>query len=231
MYKTSHLVIAMLALIVASVVHAKEYQSSFGPTLDIPDNWLVLTKQVIQDDPALTNPTSASFGGFNADMIKDLKAKVEAGSLEVFFDRATSDATFADNINVRQGTGKVPDGPDAVKAACDQYAKALARLAKRDLAVTTCEVRTVGARSSFYVEYEGVDAGTVTMQYQIPRRDGRMIYLTATCKRASLDKVRPDFEAIVRSIKFLQPASSVPGTPQGPAAGPAQTATLAGANP
>ncbi len=103
---------------------------------------------------------------------------------------------------MRVGQGKIPGTPDETKAKCTAYAQALAKFAKRTLAVATCESRTVGALPMFYVEYEGFVAGTVTMQYQVARPDGKLVFVTATCKRASLDKFRPDFEAIVKSIRF-----------------------------
>ena len=40
------------------------------------------------------------------------------------------------------------------------------------------------------------------MQYQFARPDGKLIFVTATCKRTSLDKFRPEFEAIVKSMRF-----------------------------
>ena len=45
-------------------------------------------------------------------------------------------------------------------------------------------------------------AGTVTMQYQIPRPNNEVLLVTATCKQASVEKIRPEFEEIVRSIRF-----------------------------
>ena len=186
------IVLAVLVL-VGSVLAApaKEYQSSFGFTFDAPDAWLVMTKQELA-----TNPVFA-----NAD--PGLKAKVDGGSVEIFYNRATSDATFTDIIDVKRGgQGTIPSGPEAVKAQCEAYAKALAKAAGRPLAVAMCEDRSVGALKAFYVEYEGRVAGAVTMQYQLARPDGKLLFVTATCKQASLDKFRPDFEAIVKSIKF-----------------------------
>ena len=89
-----------------------------------------------------------------------------------------------------------------IRDRCTAYTQALAKVAKRALAVATCESRTIGPLKTFYVEYEGVVAGTVTMQYQLARPDGKLIFVTATCKRTTLDKFRPDFEAIVKSIRF-----------------------------
>lgn len=186
------IVLAVLVL-VGSVLaaSAKEYQSSFGFTFNAPDAWLVMTKQELA-----TNPVFAS-----AD--PGLKAKVDGGSVEIFYNRATSDATFTDIIDVKRGgQGTIPSDPEAVKAQCEAYAKALAKAAGRPLAVATCEDRSVGALKAFYVEYEGRVAGTVAMQYQLARPDGKLLFVTATCKQASLDKFRPDFEAIVKSIKF-----------------------------
>ncbi|MDD5563239.1 MAG: hypothetical protein PHQ91_05965 [Thermoanaerobaculaceae bacterium] len=194
--------LAVVLLTLAVSASAKEYQSSFGFTVDIPDNWLALTKLAIEENPALAGAPGANVGTLDPKVLQDLKAKVENGDFEMFFDRATSDAAFADNINVRVGQGKIPGTPDETKAKCTAYAQALAKFAKRTLAVAPCETRTVGALPMFYVEYEGFVAGTVTMQYQVARPDGKLIFLTATCKRASLDKFRPDFEAIVKSIRF-----------------------------
>ncbi len=194
--------VAVVLLTLAVSASAKEYQSSFGFTVDIPDNWLALTKLAIEENPALAGAPGANVGTIDSKMLQDLKTKVENGEFEMFFDRTTSDATFADNINVRLGQGKIPGTPEETKAKCTAYAQALAKFAKRTLAVAPCESRTVGALKAFYVEYEGFVAGTVTMQYQFARADGKLIFLTATCKRTSLDQFRPEFEAIVKSMRF-----------------------------
>ncbi len=170
---------------------AKDYPSSFGFTFNAPEGWLIMTK-----------PELASNAVF-ASADPGLKAKVQAGSVEIFYDRATSDATFTDFIDVKLGAkGVIPSNPEGVTARCTAFAQALAKSVGRTLAVTTCEGRDLGAMKTFYVEYEGRVAGTVMMQYQLVRPDGRLLFVTGTCKRATLDKFRPDFEAIVKSIKF-----------------------------
>lgn len=175
----------------AFAARAGDYQSSFGFTFSAPDGWLVLTKKELA-----TNPVFAS-----AD--PGVKAKVDGGSVEIFYNRVTSDATFTDFIDVKPGArGAVPSSPEGVKARCTAFAQALAKSVGRPLAVATCENRDVGALKVFYVEYEGRVAGTVMMQYQLVRPDGRLLFVTGTCKRATLDKFRPDFEAIVKSIRF-----------------------------
>jgi len=185
--------LAIVLLMAATAALGKEYPSSYGFTMDVPDNWLVITKQAIQEDPAV----------YEAASLKDFVPKVQSGASEFLFNRTTSDATLWDNINVRLGgQGKIPTTPDAVKAECAAYSAALAKAVGRTLAVATCESRNAGASQAFYVEYEGRLAGTVTMQYQLVRPDNKLVFVTATCKRISLDKFRPDFEAIVRSIKF-----------------------------
>ena len=189
MKKFAAAVLGVLA--VAASASAKDYQSSFGFTFAAPDGWLVMTKSELA-----TNPVFAS-----ADA--GLKAKVAAGAVEIFYDRTTSDATFTDYVDVKLGRkGTVPSSPDEVKAACTAYTTKLAAVAKRPLAVAACESRSVGTAKAFYVEYDGFVTGTVTMQYQIARPDGKLFYVTATCKKTSLPKFRPDFEAIVKSIHF-----------------------------
>ncbi len=193
---------AVVALAVASVAVAREYQSSFGFAVDVPDNWLVLTKQAIAENAALAAPPDVKVGAINPDILRDLRAKVESGLIEMFFDRTTSDATFADNINVLVKQGQAPTSSDRARRACEAYPGLLAKYAGRGLKVEGCESRNVGSLQAFYVEYEGVVAGTVTMQYQFSRPDNHLLLVTATCKRASLDEVRPEFEGIVRSIRL-----------------------------
>ena len=184
-------VLALAGLMAASASVAKEYQSSFGFAFTAPDAWLVMTKPELAANPVFE---SADPG---------IKAKVNEGSVEIFYDRATSDATFTDYVDVKAGPkGAIPGNPDGVKAECARYAEKLAKAAGRTLAVATCEDRSVGAAKTFYVEYDGRVAGTVTMQYQLVRPDGKLLFVTATCKQSSLDRFRPDFEAIVRSIRF-----------------------------
>jgi hypothetical protein len=187
----------------AVVVRATDYRSSFGFTLSIPEDWLVLTKQAIKDNAAFTDAQDAKVGRINPELLKDLKAKVESGSIEMFFDRTTSDVTFADNINVMVRRGHIPGAPDKLQRVCEAYPAKLAKYAGRDLAVVRCETRGLGTTEAMYVEYEGVVAGTVTMQYQIPRPNNELLLVTATCKQASVEKIRTEFEAIVRSIRFV----------------------------
>ena len=196
MKKLAAVVVVLLAWALSAT--AKEYQSSFGFTVTVPDNWLVLTKQEIAMNPELAGPPGVSAGKIDP----QLKA-VESGSIEFLYNRTTSDATFSDNINVRLGgRGKIPNTPEGVKDECTAYAQALAKAVGRTLAVAKCDNRDVGASKAFYVEYEGRVAGTVTMQYKFVRPDGKLVFVTATCKKASLDRFRPEFEAIVKSIHF-----------------------------
>jgi hypothetical protein len=183
--------LAIMLLTAAAAAPAKDYQSSFGFTFSAPDPWLVMTKAELVSNPVFANADPG------------VKAKVQSGAVEILYDRATSDATFTDYVDVKLGPkSPVPSTPDTVKAACTAYGQALAKAAGRTLGIKVCEPRAVGALKTFYIEYEGRVAGTVTMQYQLPRPDGKLVYVTATCKESSIDKFRPDFEAIVKSIKF-----------------------------
>ena len=185
------LAITIGLMLAATAASAKDYQSTFGFSFSAPDNWLVMTKQELATNPVFANADAG------------IKAKVQSGSVEILYDRATSDNTFTDYVDVKLGPKSVvPSTPDAVKAACTGYAKALAKAAGRDLAMTSCEPRPFGDLKVFYIEYEGRAPGTETMQYQIPRPDGRLVYFTAPSKKSTLDKVRPDFTAIVKSVNF-----------------------------
>ena len=196
-------VLVGVLLLLAGAVFAKEYQSSFGFAASIPDDWLVLTKKALADNPALGDVNGANVGGsLSAERFKELMGRVEKGSLEVLFSRATSDAAFADNINVIVRNGQIPVSQEKLAQACEAFSAKLAKSAGRPLAVAHCESRDVGAFKAVYLEYEGVVAGTVTMQYQIQRPNNQLLQVTATCKRTSLDKIGAEFGDFVKSINF-----------------------------
>jgi len=184
-------VLVAVTLLVAMGASAKDYQSSFGFAFSAPESWLVMTKQELATNPVLAKADAG------------IKAKVESGAAEFLYETVTSDATFTDYVDVKLGVrGVVPKTPEDLKTACSKYAQALAKATGRTLEISKCEDRDVGAAKTFYVEYEGRVAGTVAMQYQLVRPDGRLLYVTATCKPSSLDKLRPEFQAIVKSIRF-----------------------------
>lgn len=192
----------VVAILLTTAAHGSEFQSSFGFTAKVPPDWVVLTKDALADSPTLVDMRPETVGNINPELLRSLKAKVESGSIEMLFDRTTSDATFADNINVMVRRGRIPDATDRVRQVCEAYPAKLAKFAGRDLNVLRCERRELDGTDSFYIEYEGVVAGTVTMQYQIPRPNNELLLVTATCKQASVEKIRPEFEEIVRSIRF-----------------------------
>jgi hypothetical protein len=189
-------------LVCAGSVYAREYQSLFGFAASIPDDWVVLTKQAVKENPALLDVTGSQLGSITPERLKELMAKIEKGSLEMMFSRATSDAVFADNINVLVRSGQIPVSPDKLAQACEAFSAKLAKTAGRALAVAHCEGREAGGFKAVYLEYEGVIPGTVTMQYQIQRPNNALLQMTATCKQASLEKVRAEFGEFVRSIRF-----------------------------
>jgi len=184
-------VLVAVALLVAMGASAKDYQSSFGFSFSAGDSWLVMTKPELASNPVFATADAG------------IRAKVESGAFEIVYNRATSDAAFADNVTLRVGgKGSVPNDSDAVKTECTKYGQALAKSAGRTLEIARCENRELGSAKAFYIEYEGRVAGTVTIQYQLVRPDGKLVYVTATCKQSSLDKFRPEFDAIVKSIRF-----------------------------
>jgi len=191
-----------LLLLCTGAVDAREYQSSFGFAASIPDDWVVLTKQAVKDNPALLDASGSQLAGMSPERFKELIAKVEKGSLEMMYSRSTSDAAFADNINVLVRPGQIPASADKLAQACQAFSAKLAKAAGRALAVTHCEGREAGGFKAVYLQYEGVVPGTVTMQYQIQRPNNELLQVTATCKQASLEKIRSEFGEFVRSMSF-----------------------------
>jgi len=71
----------LLIFIAIPPVFGKEYQSSFGFTVDIPEHWLVLTSKELKENPDLFDLSKKKFANIDKNLLKDIDSKVWAGRI------------------------------------------------------------------------------------------------------------------------------------------------------
>ena len=183
-------------------VHAKEYQSSFGFTVNIPEHWLVLTRQELRDNPDVFDFDKKQFGNIDKNLLKDVISRIESGSVEIYYNQETSDNVFSDNINVVKTIGRIPENEGELREVCSLLPGQLSSAFGKEVKVHRCGLKKVNKLDSLFLEFDGVVEGTRNIQYQIQKSSSISIVITATCKNTTLETMRNQFEDIVYSIKM-----------------------------
>jgi hypothetical protein len=180
----------------------KEYQSSFGFTLDIPEHWLVLTSQELKENPDLFDLSEKKFPNIEKNLLKNIDSKVKSGQVEYYFNKNTSDSSFSDNINVMKQVGSIPQNDTQLREVCSSAPGQLSSYFGREIKVYQCKLVDINNLKSLLLEYDGIFEGTINIQYHIQKSPSVKILMTATCKNSVLDTIRKEFNRIVLSIKM-----------------------------
>lgn len=168
--------IVLLIFIAITPVYGKEYKSSFGFTADIPEHWLVLTKEELKENPDLFDFDKKRFGNVDKNLLKNIDSQIKSGQVEFYFNQKTSDSSFADNINVIKDIGKIPENNTQLRELCNLVPKQLSSYFGRKIRVYECKLGYISNLKSLFLEFDGVTEGTRSIQYQIQKSPS--IYLT-----------------------------------------------------
>jgi len=194
--------VVLLIFIAITPVYGKEYQSSFGFTVDIPEHWLVLTTKELKENPDLFDPSKKEFRNIDKNLLRVIDSKVKSGQVEYYFNQKTSDSSFADNINVTKQVGRIPENNTQLREVWNLAPKQLSSYFGREIRVYQCKLVEINNLKSLFLEYDGTIEGTRSIQYLIQKSPSVQIIITATCKNRILDTIRKEFNRIVLSIKM-----------------------------
>ncbi len=194
--------VVLLMFIAITPVFGKEYQSSFGFTVDIPEHWLVLTSKELKENPDLFDVGEKKFENIDKNLLKNIDSKVKSGQVEYYFNQNTSDSSFVDNINVMKQVGRIPQNNTQLREVCNSVQKQLSSYFGREIKVYQCKLMDINNLKSLFLEFDGALEGTRSIQYNIEKSPSVQILITATCKNSVLDTIRKELNRIVLSIKM-----------------------------
>ena len=84
-----YILVVLLILIAVTPVYGKEYQSSFGFTVDIPGYWLVLTRQELKENPDLFDFDKKAIGNIDKNLLENVVNEIKSGRVELYFNQKT----------------------------------------------------------------------------------------------------------------------------------------------
>lgn len=199
----SGVVLLVVACLLASASKAGDYRSGFGFGITVPDAYLVLTADEVAHNAELflEDEDDDAYGAIPSALRREVFQRVQDGEIEIFYRTEGVDFDFVDNVNVMVQRALIPTTEDQLAEVCRILPGEFSRMFGRPVGLDECEIRAVAGRRSLYLAFDGALDGTKTLQYQVQRRDGETLILTATAKTANIPRMVGEFEAMVASIR------------------------------
>jgi len=179
-------------------VNAEEISSSFGFSINIPEDWTPLTADEIKNNPDLFDMDKVK--GLSPELLNQVKPMILSGKTEIFF-MPDASSNFADNVNVIKQIGRAPASPKEIEPLCKSLPDQLTSMFKHPIKMYKCEIRNIDNTASLYLEFDGAIVGTRSMQYQIPKSKNVHLVVTATVKNSTLGQMGDEFHAVMKTFK------------------------------
>ncbi|MEM1178346.1 MAG: hypothetical protein AAGM22_08385 [Acidobacteriota bacterium] len=181
-----------------------KHQSALGFAASIPESWLILDGVQIRENPELFAGVfeSPGFEGADPQLLEQMRANIEAGSVEFYYPDRANVSDFSENVNVQKGVGRLPGDDSELQEVCPVVETELSRGFGRPIVLEACELRPVGSGSAFFIQAEGAVPGTMMMQYQLQKSTAVTLVVTATVLLDSSSALDVQLDELVQSIEF-----------------------------
>jgi hypothetical protein len=197
-------VIGWIAVFAPGLALARDYVSSFGIGISVPETYLALTRRTLQENAAyfVQGDATGRSDGIPGPERRALYERVRNGELEIFYRTEGADSAFVDNVNITEKPADLPSEISELQQVCALVPLEFSRLFGRPMGLDDCEMRAVGVFPAIYLAFEGALQGTRTMQYHIQTAPGRTLIVTGTALDANVTRMLGEFEKMVASIRM-----------------------------
>ena len=186
-------------ILLSFFTQAKQVNSDFGYSMDIPDTWSPLTGPEIKANPELFNFEDVN--NIPDPLLQQIIPMIRSGKMDFYF-LPDNTNNFADNINVMKQIGQVATTPEKIKETCAAIPVELTNLFQRNISLYTCEKAQVSGKDALYVKFDGALADTTTMQYHIKKSENVFLIFTATLKNSSFNGTEEEIHQAIKTIQL-----------------------------
>ena len=186
-------------ILLSFFTQAKQANSDFGYSMDIPDTWSPLTGPEIKANPELFNFEDVN--NIPDPLLQQIIPMIRSGKMDFYF-LPDNTNNFADNINVMKQIGQVATTPEKIKETCAAIPVELTNLFQRNISLYTCEKAQVSGKDALYVKFDGALADTTTMQYHIKISENVFLIFTATLKNSSFNGTEEEIHQAIKTIQL-----------------------------
>jgi TPR repeat protein len=179
---------------------AKTFNSEFGISVDLNDDWLALGKKQASD-----KNKKATLDALKKINIKDKKAeaimaRIKGANVEFIFDRKRSNPDFNNNISIQRGAGSTARTEEQAEAACKTLEPELQKLYKEKVKITQCGMIKIDKHSFMSYEYKDAIPGVTTIQHEFQITPNLTFITIGGSKLDAVDRIRDTQKKIARAI-------------------------------
>ena len=185
-------------------VESKEYESSFGFTINLPDKWLALTKKQIQtlSDEDVIDLNDKTFASMDKNVLKQTLALVKQGRIEAFLNTESKNPIIVDNINVFAGNGNIPRDNRELSRQCEDLPKQLSYSYRKNIQVYECKFETVNNVKFFMFEADATRQGVRNINYSFQKTPNTQVLLSIGFAEENAIHFKQELQKIIDSIKI-----------------------------
>ncbi len=196
----------LLSLVVCCLLScsaaAQPYQSAFGFTTELTDNWLIVSREALAKNPDLLNFAAAEMQAMDQSMVSRIRQMVKSGQFELLYYRH-NDADFKDNINVFVSSPQPSNLDQTEGPLCANLQNDIRKAYNR---TEYTEIHACGRKQLYDIDsisyaFDGAVIGSRSYGFLFNSNSGT-VTLTITCKFSKCLEVVRDAEALFKNMRL-----------------------------
>jgi len=202
MKKFIHILALTSLLVLTGCSSTKSYKSTFGFSTEVKDDWFVVSKQTLKEDPDLFQ--DKRFKRLRDEVAQTLKVIVPEGEVEVIFDVSpyTGESGFSANINIAPDE-HIDFSKGSDKALCKGFKMGMSDRYGKDSPVRLrqCKFKKVGKTMTWITQMDGFIEGVMSTGYAF-NVGGGSAQITGTCDKSVCPSLIGDIETMIEEIEL-----------------------------
>lgn len=179
------------------------YQSPFGFSVTLPDDWTIIRGSDVRNTPDITKAAlqvaeeNNTIRNMPRELYGKLKDKLAGGEVEYLY--KTSSPVF--NISVYQDVGTIASSKEGEKAACQNFSEEFKKLSDKPVNLFECRFGQKGNAATLYLVADAYRDNEKYVQYLIQKSPDTVLLFTGSANRnENFDMVKAEFDRIMGSV-------------------------------
>ncbi len=192
----------LLLFVIPGIGQAQVYQSAFGFTTEISDDWLIVSRETLSNNPDLLNFEAPGMKGMDKSLVSQIKQMAASGKFELLY-YANNDPDFKDNINLFISSNTRSNLKTAQAQLCGSLQSEIRNAYNRSehTEVYGCELARIYDVDTISYAFDGAVIGSRSFGFLFNSNSGS-ITLTITCKNSKCKEVTTAAQSLFENIRF-----------------------------
>jgi hypothetical protein len=182
-----------------SPVTTSSFQSEFGYSIDVPQDWKVIDRETLQRSGEAFQDLDLRISDVALESV--VRETLSRGNLDAFFIVGDSSNLLATVAAYSDQNPNITTDSD-LEYLCGWFPQGFATTTDQPVEIEACEFRHRAGVKAIFLETSGPLPGLVTAMYMVPQNKTSAVLIGATATTEQMEKVRPKFEELVSTLRI-----------------------------